>query len=122
MSQASIKILRRRDVQAMTGLPCSSLYAAIAAGSFPKPIPLGRRVVNKRLKRKTKPVEEATSFRTWDDEDLFPFLELDPRAALDRTEEYAEVLTIVEGEFVVHLRVIGRLSTILGAFANGMKS
>lgn len=33
--------LRRRDVQARTGLPQSSLYYLIAKGDFPKPIKLG---------------------------------------------------------------------------------
>jgi prophage regulatory protein len=40
-----ITILRRREVQARTGLPSSSLYALIAKGQFPGPIPLSRRRV-----------------------------------------------------------------------------
>jgi prophage regulatory protein len=36
-------ILRREDVERVTGLPRSSLYAKIAAGEFPKPIKLGIR-------------------------------------------------------------------------------
>ncbi|MHB1300819.1 MAG: helix-turn-helix transcriptional regulator [Burkholderiales bacterium] len=39
-SQAPLKVLRRREVQLRTGLPCSSLYALIAQGDFPQPIPL----------------------------------------------------------------------------------
>lgn len=38
-------ILRRPRVQAVTGLPRSSMYAKIAAGQFPKPIPLGKKAV-----------------------------------------------------------------------------
>ncbi|MER9763118.1 AlpA family phage regulatory protein [Mesorhizobium sp. M0138] len=38
-------ILRREDVERATGLPRSSLYAAISAGTFPKPIKLGARAV-----------------------------------------------------------------------------
>jgi len=39
------KILRRRDVESATGLRRSSLYERVAAGTFPKPIPLGGRAV-----------------------------------------------------------------------------
>ena len=38
-------ILRRAAVQKMTGLSRSTIYAMMAAGSFPKPIPLGLRAV-----------------------------------------------------------------------------
>jgi prophage regulatory protein len=37
--------LRRRAVEARTGLSRSSIYDLIAAGRFPKPVPLGRRTV-----------------------------------------------------------------------------
>jgi prophage regulatory protein len=37
--------LRRRAVEARTGLPRSSIYDRIAAGEFPKPVPLGGRSV-----------------------------------------------------------------------------
>jgi prophage regulatory protein len=33
-------IIRRPRVEAMTGLARSTLYALIAAGAFPKPVPL----------------------------------------------------------------------------------
>lgn len=36
-------LLRRKDVQAYTGLPRSTLYAQIRAGNFPKPIRLTAR-------------------------------------------------------------------------------
>ena len=39
------RILRRPKVQDRTGLSRSSLYAMMAAGTFPKPIPLGPRAV-----------------------------------------------------------------------------
>ncbi len=39
-SQMPLKVLRRREVQLRTGLPCSSLYALIAQGAFPQSIPL----------------------------------------------------------------------------------
>lgn len=38
-------ILRRRQVQARTGLSHSSLYEAMAEGRFPRQIPLGPRSV-----------------------------------------------------------------------------
>jgi prophage regulatory protein len=38
-------ILRRRQVEARVGLRRSAIYAAIAAGSFPKPIAIGVRAV-----------------------------------------------------------------------------
>jgi len=38
-------VLRGRAVEAYTGIPASSRHRAIAEGSFPKPIPLGRRSV-----------------------------------------------------------------------------
>ena len=39
------RILRRDLVQERTGLSRSTIYAMMAAGSFPKPIPLGLRAV-----------------------------------------------------------------------------
>jgi prophage regulatory protein len=39
------KILRLRDLAAVTGLKRSAIYAKIAEGTFPKPIPLGVRAV-----------------------------------------------------------------------------
>ena len=40
MVQAVQIILRRPEVERLTGLRRSSLYALIAAGKFPNPIPL----------------------------------------------------------------------------------
>lgn len=39
------KILRRDQVEQVTGLPRSSIYERMAAGTFPRPIPLGGRSV-----------------------------------------------------------------------------
>lgn len=39
------KLLRRHDVEALTGLKRSSLYAKISEGDFPKPIKIGSRAV-----------------------------------------------------------------------------
>lgn len=39
------KILRLRELTAVTGLKRSAIYAQIAEGTFPKPIPLGERAV-----------------------------------------------------------------------------
>jgi prophage regulatory protein len=40
-----LRILRLRDVKAKTGQATSTIYAAMASGNFPKPIPLGERAV-----------------------------------------------------------------------------
>lgn len=37
--------MRRKQVEAVTGLGRSSIYLAMAEGRFPKPIPLGPRAV-----------------------------------------------------------------------------
>jgi prophage regulatory protein len=39
------RILRRPEVEAATGLPRSSIYERMSAGTFPKPVPLGGRSV-----------------------------------------------------------------------------
>ncbi len=39
------KILRRTEVEAITGLSRSSIYAQMANGNFPKPINIGERAV-----------------------------------------------------------------------------
>jgi prophage regulatory protein len=40
---SALTILRRRQVEARTGLARSSIYRGIAAGSFPRPIKIGAR-------------------------------------------------------------------------------
>lgn len=42
---AALRILRRRQVEERVGLSCSTIYAAVAAGTFPKPIQLGAQSV-----------------------------------------------------------------------------
>lgn len=39
------RLLRRREVEAVTGLPRSTLYLKIAEGEFPRPVRLGKRAV-----------------------------------------------------------------------------
>ena len=39
------RILRRREVTSVSGLPTSSLYEQIALGRFPRPVKLGDRAV-----------------------------------------------------------------------------
>jgi prophage regulatory protein len=39
------RLLRRPHVSEMTGLPRTTLYAAIAEGRFPAPVRIGRRAV-----------------------------------------------------------------------------
>lgn len=38
-------ILRRTEVQKRTGLARSTIYSMMAAGAFPKPLPIGVRAV-----------------------------------------------------------------------------
>ncbi|GGL77495.1 helix-turn-helix transcriptional regulator [Wenxinia marina] len=42
------EILRRPAVVRVTGLPTSTLYAAMARGTFPRPVKLGERAVGWR--------------------------------------------------------------------------
>jgi prophage regulatory protein len=42
------RILRRPDVETLTGLSRSTLYAMMAEGTFPKPVKLGKRAVGWR--------------------------------------------------------------------------
>ena len=41
----TLRVLRLRDVKAKTGQATSTIYAAMASGTFPRPIPLGERTV-----------------------------------------------------------------------------
>ena len=43
-----LRILRRPDVEQMTGLSRSTIYAMMSEGTFPKPVRLGRRAVGWR--------------------------------------------------------------------------
>lgn len=40
-----LSVLRRKQVQARTGLSRSTIYQRVAEGSFPKPISLGARAI-----------------------------------------------------------------------------
>ncbi|MCK4712808.1 MAG: AlpA family transcriptional regulator [Marinosulfonomonas sp.] len=42
------RIYRRPDVEKLTGLSRSTLYAMMAEGAFPKPVKLGKRAVGWR--------------------------------------------------------------------------
>jgi prophage regulatory protein len=55
------RILRRRDVENLTGLSRSTLYAMMATGNFPSPIKLGKRAVG------------------WQDEDLTKWIASRPK-------------------------------------------
>ena len=44
-SQQGLSILRRKQVEARTGLARSTIYHYIKAGTFPRPVPLGPRAV-----------------------------------------------------------------------------
>jgi prophage regulatory protein len=39
------RMLRRPEVEKLTGMKCSTLYDNMAAGNFPKPVKIGRRAV-----------------------------------------------------------------------------
>lgn len=41
----SNRVLRRPEVQTLTGIPRSTLYAKIAVGDFPAPVKIGQRAV-----------------------------------------------------------------------------
>ena len=43
--QTALTIIRRKQVQARTGLSCSTIYQRVSDGTFPKPISLGARAV-----------------------------------------------------------------------------
>lgn len=43
--QAPLSILRRKQVEARTGLARSTIYGMVAEGKFPRPISLGPRAV-----------------------------------------------------------------------------
>lgn len=57
------RILRRPEVEDITGLPCSSLYELMAEGDFPKNIPLHGRakgwIASEVLRWVSERIEEA---------------------------------------------------------------
>jgi prophage regulatory protein len=44
-TQPALSILRRKQVEARTGLSRSTIYLRVSAGTFPKPVSLGGRAV-----------------------------------------------------------------------------
>lgn len=56
-------ILKRRAVEALTGLSRSSIYRLAAASQFPKPIPLGPRAVGWRADEIDYWIEQRTAER-----------------------------------------------------------
>lgn len=42
---AELRMIRRHQVESLTGLSRSTIYAGVAAGTFPKPIQLGAQSV-----------------------------------------------------------------------------
>lgn len=42
---ATVRMLRRRQVEELTGLCCSAIYDLMKAGRFPKPVKIGDRAV-----------------------------------------------------------------------------
>jgi prophage regulatory protein len=48
--QAIPLILRRKQVEVITGLARSTIYAKVKTGKFPRPVRLGKRAVGWRLR------------------------------------------------------------------------
>lgn len=44
----SVEIIRRKELEARIGLACSTIYAMMSEGRFPRPIKIGRRAVGWR--------------------------------------------------------------------------
>ena len=44
----SQEIIRRKELETRIGLACSTIYAMMARGDFPRPIKIGRRAVGWR--------------------------------------------------------------------------
>jgi len=59
----SLRLLRRFDVENLTGLARSTIYAAIAEGKFPAPVKIGPRAVAWRESDVRKWIEERPSAR-----------------------------------------------------------
>lgn len=59
----SYRILRRSDVEAMTGLSRASIYKRMANGSFPQAVPLDGRIVGWLESEIQQWIQERTSER-----------------------------------------------------------
>ncbi len=56
-------ILKRREVEVLTGLSRSSIYRLASSSQFPKPIPLGPRAVGWRADEIASWIEQRTAER-----------------------------------------------------------
>ena len=55
------RILRRPEVEAQVGLSCSTLYAMMTEGTFPKPIKIGKQAVGWRQSAIAEWLEHRTN-------------------------------------------------------------
>lgn len=62
--KAPVRLIRRPELEAMTGLPKSTLYDYLAAGTFPAPVKLSARSVAWRLGEVEAWIESRQSART----------------------------------------------------------
>lgn len=62
-SPNSFRLVRRPEVCALTGLPKSTLYDYLAAGTFPAPVKLSARSVAWRLEEVREWIESRVSSR-----------------------------------------------------------
>lgn len=65
------RLMRRPEVENMTGLSRSTIYAWMGAGRFPKPVPLGSRLV------------------AWRESDVLSWIEARPSAEAEDIETVA---------------------------------
>ena len=74
------RILRRRDVENLTGLSRSTLYAMMADGNFPSPIKLGKRAVG------------------WQDTDLTEWIASRPKKSNPASQAESKIQISLEDE------------------------
>ena len=55
------RILRRKEVEHLTGLSCSTIYERMASNEFPRSIPLGGRMVGWRVSAIEQWIETQTA-------------------------------------------------------------
>lgn len=56
-----MKFIRRKDVERLTGLSCSTIYAYMATGDFPRNFKIGRKAVAWNIKDIENWMNEKTS-------------------------------------------------------------
>ena len=66
--QARTRILRRPEVERMSGLSCSTIYEKVANGTFPAPVRLGAKAVG------------------WREDEVLAWIESRPRAGTRKGE------------------------------------